>query len=357
MKIPITQARAEFTQALVAFYQERIAPTSFLTSFFRTVEKNSLYLSIEVKRGTERIAADVLRGTEGNRNTFSRSTEKIFKPPHYREFFDATELDFYDRLFTDTTGEVPIETFTNWLEVVIEKLGLLQDLIERSYELQCAQNFEDGIVTLVNGDNIDFKRKPASKVALGSGDRWNESTSDPIKDLRTAGDFMRSVGKAQGGIFNAIMGSDSFDSFVSHAKIVERGDLKDIDFLSLQMPQRQADGGVPHGRVSAGSYKFNIWTYPEFYEDKNGNTVPFINPKKTTIIPEKPNFTLGFAGVPTTVSLPDSLVQKAIGFTKGAYVIGEYLDERKKTHIWDITSSGLAIPEAIDQIYTLQTEV
>ena len=44
---------------------------SFLRSFFPVKTTASKYVSIEVQRGTEYAAVDVLRGTDGNRNTFS----------------------------------------------------------------------------------------------------------------------------------------------------------------------------------------------------------------------------------------------------------------------------------------------
>ena len=149
--ISSVQARALFTIKLIAVYKERTVPTSFLRSFFKTKESDTKQLSIEVQRGTEMIAVDVERGTQGQLNKFSRSTEKIFVPPYYREYFDATDLDFYDRLFTQN-GTIDVITFSQWLGTVVEKIAMLQDKIERAYELQCSQVFETGIVTLKNGE-------------------------------------------------------------------------------------------------------------------------------------------------------------------------------------------------------------
>ena len=38
----------------------------------------------------------------------------------------------------------------------------------------------------------------------------------------------------------------------------------------------------------------------------------------------------------------------------GAYIISEYREEKEKTHEFHIESAGVAIPTAIDQIYTMQ---
>ena len=123
--IPASQARALFTQSLVDVYKEMPKVTSFLRSFFPTKETGSRYLSIEVQRGFEKIAVDVLRGTEGNRNNFGKSTEKIFDPAYYREFFDMTQLDLYDRLFT-SSGDISENDFGALIAQAAEKLLMLQ---------------------------------------------------------------------------------------------------------------------------------------------------------------------------------------------------------------------------------------
>ena len=84
--IPATEARSRFTKAVLSTYKEMSVPTSFLKSFFKTSVKSTLNLSIEVERGFEKIASDVVRGTEGNRNSFGKSSEKIFTPPYFNEY-------------------------------------------------------------------------------------------------------------------------------------------------------------------------------------------------------------------------------------------------------------------------------
>jgi len=123
--IPASQARALFTQGLVDIYREQVKTTSFLRSFFPTEEFGTKYLSVEVERGFEKVAVDVTRGTEGNRNVFSKSTEKIWEPPLYDEFFDMTQLDLYDRLFT-SSGNISDTDFG----------ALIAEASNRTYALQ-----------------------------------------------------------------------------------------------------------------------------------------------------------------------------------------------------------------------------
>jgi hypothetical protein len=350
--ISTTEARSLFTKKLIAVYKERTAPTAFLRSFFQVKESDTKQISIEVQRGTEKIAVDVQRGTEGNRNQFSKSSEKIFVPPYYREYFDATDLDFYDRLFTEN-GTVDAVTFGMWLSTVAEKLMMLQHKIERRYELQCAQVLETGIVTLDNGDNIDFKRKADSLVANGAGNTWLTNTVNPYATLEAGATFIRTKGKAQGNIFNVIMGETALTHFLGNTIVKERADIRRISLDVIRQPQREATGGVLHGEVSAGAYVFRLWTYPEYYDTKTTTNNPYINPKKVMILPDSPYFVMGFAAVPQLIGTKAD-VGAGLAGKRGAFLVGEYLDERNSAHIIDIKSAGVAIPVSIDQIYTAQ---
>lgn len=343
--IQTSDARGLFTKKLIDIYRERISPMSFLRSFFKIKEASTLELSIEVQRGTEKIAVDIERGTDGNRNKFDKSTEKIFIPPFYREFFDATQLALYDRLFSDTSIEDGV--FADFLNQVSEKLGMLQDKIERSYELQCAQVLETGIVQLNAGINIDFKRKAASLVDKGAGAYWVAGTVSPYDDLEAGALFLRQTGKSRGATINVIFGSTAFADFLDNTIVKERADIRNFSMDLLNAPQRNSVGASFHGQVSAGAFKFNLWTYPEFYDTAAGVSTPFINAKKIEMVPENPRFSLGFAAVP-------QLLTDGRKVEKGAFVMGDFIDQRKSTHDFEIKSAGVAIPVAVDQIYTLQ---
>lgn len=337
-------ARNLFTKSLAAVYRERISPTSFLRSFFPVVEKGTKEISIEVERGFEKIAVDVVRGTEGNRNEFGKSTEKIFVPPYFREYFDMTSLDGYDKMFGD--GEISLNTFDNFLSDVSDKMSMVQSKIERSYEYQCSQVLETGIVTLTNGTNIDFKRKALSKVNVSGSNPWTTGSNSPYDDLNTGAQWLRSNGKSQGGTFNVIMGNEAYAAFEANATVQARSDIRNFMLDAIREPQRNSVGANYHGTTSAGAYRFNIWTYVEEYTNSSGVQTKYMNAKNIVILPESPRFNLVFAAVPQLLTQG--------GMTAGAYKFGEYTDERKHSHIMDVRSAGLAIPVAVDQIYTAQ---
>lgn len=341
MNISVTDARALFTKKLVAVYLEQTRVTSFLRSFFRVTETMAKEVSIEVRRGFEKIAVDVLRGTEGNRNIFSKSTEKIFLPPLYHEFLVANDNRLYD-VAIGMQSEIAFVELARELGI---DLFMLQQKIERAIEKQCADVLLTGIIELANGTNIDFKRK-ADALFDGSATPWTNDTYDPREHLKTGCEFVRKEGKSQGNIFNVIMGGQAKTAFDNNVFIKNLGDLKKIDYLNLTMPQRNSIGGTSHGVVSAGDYELRVWTYGEFYTNSAGVSTPYIDPKKIIILPESPDFVLAFAAVPQLIGKDGSVPQK------GAYLISEHVDERAANHEIHIKSAPVAIPVAVDQIYT-----
>jgi hypothetical protein len=354
--IPIQDARGVFTRELVASWNELLdlAPKNFLTSFFTKKVSDTKEVSIEVRRGTEKVASDVLRGTNGNRNQVSRHTEKLFVPPFYNEYFDATELDKYDLLFGQNALAANVNTVTSVIESAVEKLMILRYKIERAYELQASQVFESGIVQLKSGDNIDYRRKAGSMVDGGAGTYWNNAAVDPEVSFIAAGQFLRTIGKASDGVFNVILGERALQAFKSNPKIKQNNYNINIKLIDLHMPQASSLGAVLHGQYAAGSYLFNIWSYPEYYEDITETMVSYIDQDQAIFLPANSGkFVMSFAGVPAIIrdSRSDEFPQ-LISQTAADYVINNYIDPFQKKHVFEILSAGLAIPVSVDRIYS-----
>jgi len=354
----VQQAKQLYTQALVAVYTDQTAPLSFLRSFFKDSTSDTKLVSVEVQRGTEKVAIDVVRGTNGNRNSISRSTERIIEPPMYDEFLDATSLDAYDNYFGAGASTPTASTAARFLNSAGSKLALIRNKIERAYELQASQALFDGIVQLKNGDNIDYKRKAGSLVDLGAGSYWsaaNAATADPLADFKNAGDFLRNVGKMRGGVLNVVLGGDAYAAMLQMDKFKETSDLRRIDLVDITGPVQNSVGGVLHGEVSAGNYKVRLWTYPEVYTDANGDQQDYVPQNKFLALPEMTNFNLAYAATPVVMDLPtNSAFNSAVRQKKGKYNMYDYVDKRKATHNMGLRSAGIAILTAVDQVYTAQ---
>ena len=344
--VSLDDARGIFTNTVVAVYSERTQVTSFLRSFFPAKYSPTRLVTIAVKRGTEKVAVDVLRGTGANSVKKTKDSMKTLEPPLYALKSNVNELDVYDVAFATLDPGVMAQMATQQAEILMD----MTDQIERAYEKQCADILQSGVIQLVNHDNIIFPRKSTSMVDLGAGNYWTTGTVDPMLALENAGKFLREVGKSQGGRYNVIMGSEALNAMLNNPKFQDKyGSLKDITLGEIREPQRNATGGTLHGRVTAGAYTFIVWTYPEGYEDANGDFQYYIDPKNVVVLPEVTNFVTAFGLVP---QLPgDSANTTTQG---GQYVLREYIDNNHSNHVQEIKSAGVPIPVAIDRIYTFQ---
>src|SRR6478736_10214377 len=135
MNIQTTDAYGLFTKTLVAVYKERTVVQDFLSTFFPTTPADitdSLEISVLVQRTKEKVAKDVERGTDGNRNTFEKSTEKIFISPYFNEYFDQTHMQMFENLWRQSS--VSTNAFARLINNLADHSMELQNKIERAYE-------------------------------------------------------------------------------------------------------------------------------------------------------------------------------------------------------------------------------
>jgi len=360
--IPANQARGLFTQSLVDVYKQ-IPPTSnFLEMFFPKKTSSSRYIYWSVRRQGEPKAVDVIRGTDGNRNTFSISTDKIVDPPYFREYFDVTQTDLYYRAWDSAL--IDESKMADWMNWVLEQTQSLHDKIKRSYEYQRAQVLTTGIITYADGTTVDYKRNAASKIAYSSGIDWAAttgspavSTVNPFAAMAGGAQYLRTYGKAMGGNFIIIMGDNVKAAFDTNTFVLERQRTFNMKLDDLTPPFREANGSAYHGRISIGDYTGDIFTYPQFYDTStpaNPNTsTPYIDPNALIMIPMNPRFITGYAAVPFLPKSNESGFDLAMpAIQAGEYAIGNYMDSKKIAWEVDIRSAGIALPTAVDMIWT-----
>lgn len=344
--IPASEARKIYTSMLVELLMNRPKVSSFFRSFFKTKESATRYLTVEVERMNELVAVDVQRGSEGNFNKFSLATEKKFEPPYFREWFNMTEVDLYDRLIG--TGDVPEEIFAQFIDNLNKKVLALINKIERAIELMCSQALHTGIVTMSDGSSIDFKRKASSMVDLtGTTGYWTTDTVDPITSLQTGCDFLRAEGQVQGDVFNVVFGAAAWNALLNNPKFASKADVRRFDLANIAAPQRNAVGGTLLGQITIGNYSGNCWGYTGGYKAANGTWTKYMNDKNVIILPEQPNFTLGFAAVPQVFGA-DGVGPEVTG----QFHVNEKIDTFDGVHKRDVKSAPLPILTGVDEVYT-----
>lgn len=346
-KISTTDARGLYTKMLIAVYAQRRKPASYFRSMFKKVIADSLELSIEVQRGTQKIAVDVERGTAGNRNTFNKSTEKIFVPPYYKEFFNITEIDLYDRLFIDS--EVDAQVVQKFIRTTAQKLMLLQDKIERATEKMCADALLTGVITLKSGDSINYGRKAESLVDAGAGNYWANNVN-PYKQIEDDCQFIRDNGLVEDMTFTLTLGKTAWQDLRANTVFLQQQNLFNMKLDDIVPPTlKGVVGAVWHGQMSCGQYKVNIMTCPDTYADADTGTVTsFMDPKKYILTPDNTDFVLGYGAAPQLITEP----APAIGIQKGEFIIYDFIDPQLLSHTYNIQSAPLPVPVAIDTIVT-----
>jgi hypothetical protein len=126
--------------------------------------------------------------------------------------------------------------------------------------------------------------------------------------------------------------------------------------VDLKAPQTGAQGGVYHGTLSAGVYKINLWSYPEFYDNSAGVSTAYINTDYVYMIPVRSaKLIFSFAGVPAIIrDVRNAEFPEFIGQVEADYYINNYIDAKGKKHVFEILSAGLAVPVSIDRIYSMK---
>lgn len=351
------QARAIFTNQVIAVYTDMLAATSFLRTYFPSVQEFTRYVSIQVQRDLELMAVDVMRHSEGTHNNFGNSTDKVIDPPFYHEVFQLNDTDLYDRAFG--SSQIDKGAFTQLMAVVARRLTAIRAKIERAIEKQCADVLQTGVITLLNGDSINYRRKAGSLVANAAGNTWATGTTDPFATLAAGAEFLRTVGKSGDVIFDVILGATAHSHLFANTIFKERVTQNlnnSID--SINSPRRNATGAAFHGQLTIGSYKANLWTYPQSYDTVSGSTVTankYINDKKVIMLPSTDAvFKTAFAAVPKVPGVSASGLIETPQTAAEQFLVEDYIDQKHSAHMIGIKSAPVVVPVSVDKMYTVQ---
>lgn len=353
--ISAQQARAIFTSMCIDVYNDMLAAPGFLRSFFPSVQEFTRYVSIQVERDLELMAVDVMRHSGGNVNKFSKSTEKVVDPPFYNEIIFLNEMDGYDRAFGST--QIDKGFFSTFVAVVARRLNALRNKVFRAIEKQCADVLQTGVITLVSGDSINYRRKSASLVAYSSGINFADNANNPFTVMGTGIDFVRQVGKSSDVIFNIIFGNAAYAALTANTNYTSRVTQNlnnNIDLVNA--PQQGSTGYSFHGQLTVGSNRANIFTYNQTYDVVSGSTVTptqYIGTNNIIVLPTNTRFKTAYAAVPKVpITDPNSVGFSEASLDASQFVIDRYIDPKHKTDELSLQSAPVVVPTAIDQMWT-----
>lgn len=358
MAISIIEHTSVMTTKVVGTFKEVIPVAEGFSSWFPRETTPTFFVDIRVKRGTRKVAVDVMRFTEGQATKMTKLTEDKYLPPYYEleYFFNRDEI--YMRALEMGGMSSPTSNrmiAQNALDNLIEQ----KNMIGRSIKKQQAEVLQYGTITLVNGDNIDFRRKPASMVDVvaDGGAYWdNPTTAKPLSDLAKGGKFLRNVGTATGNVLNYVGRSETIAALLATDEFKSFADFRHIERMNIGMPQfSDSTGFTFNGQFAAGDFRVNIWSYDEIYEDENGADQYYLEDGMVILLP------VNFQGKTVFGALP-GMTDSTIAGTKTKipaavetdYLIRPFYDERTISSGMKMSSAPIVLPITIDRIYTLK---
>ena len=356
MAITIQNHTKTIASKVVGTFVEDKPVLAGFSGFFPRETAMTLEVDLEVQRDNDSIAVDVRRFTEGNKNKFSIVTEKKFQPPYFREEYDFQNDEVYMSTIALGVGLENSNVNAIIAQNALKNIRKMRSKIERSIRKQQADVMQTGIVELINGDSIDYKRKAASMVDLGSSQYFTNPTADPLASLKNAGTFLRDVGASSSTTLNMVMRGEGLAALLTNPVFKAEADNRRINRADVQSPEfDNVTGFAFHGQVASGDFNINLWTYNQKYTKADGTTAYYLDANKAVFIPDDFMAKTVFGGLP-------NMVDRQIGgenasmpsITEAEFLLRAYSDSKTMSSTLEITSAPLAMPITIDRIYTAQ---
>ena len=353
--IPAEQHSTTIMKKVVGRFKEDIPVRNGFAGFFPSETTNTLLVDVEVERDTETIAVDVMRFTEGNRSKRTRHSEHTYEPPFYEELYDFARDEVYmNSVAFGVMNSVGANQAIS--QNALKNVRSNKKKILRAIRKQQADVLQYGVVTLVNGDSIDYRRKPASMVDLGVGNYWSESGAEIVNNLDAAMRFLRDEGNSTGEEINLIMRNEAMNAFLRNDELKTILNSRRMDRAKIVMPQfDKATGMTFHGQVSAGDFNLNLWTYNEKYKTESGEIKYYLDRENAVIIPNDFQGKTVFGGLPyMRKARIGGADLKVPGVIEKDFLLRAYDDEKTISSTLALSSAPLVIPFTVDKIVTLK---
>ena len=355
-------------EAIGEAFEQLARPTGFYTGMYQTPETNivsSKTIFFDIKRNDEQFAVDVVRGTGGRGNINKRFSTKEYEPPFYNEFAWINQDERLLRVMGRTQFDEHTEA--DVLAAILQSQLVLSAKIDRSVEKQCADALFSGVITLVNGDTIDFKQKATHQVTSGDLGRsvWGNAAGDPDADLQDLCDLNRKDGKSTSNV--AEFSPEALNLYLKNTTVKEKTNFRRVDTIDLRPPRPNSEGANFHGTITVGDYELEVWTYPQFFTipigfglANEGTQQPYIPAFKVRVGNKNSRFDLVFAGVEKLVPV-ETPELTALGINqvpttmRGRMHTYGAVDELQENAKFGVKSAPLAIPTDIDSFSVITT--
>jgi hypothetical protein len=355
---------------LEAFKQKASPALYFASKAKKTITKAAKF-EIDVVRGRETYAVDIVMGGGSRSNDKSRFTTKEYTPLFYNESYEITAMELQNRIPGMTVYQAASMDYSDDLVALItDKQQCIQDKIVRAIELQARDALFDGQISPIGQKDttIDFKKKTAHNVAPSK--KWSASDGVPLTDIQAGADLCRENGLVDDMTFELTVADNVVEVLLANAQFSDKANLRHIQNVDMGMPRPEKKGATFHGYFSAGPYTIELWSYPQRYEipegfglDDEGTKAPYIPNGKAILMPKNGiRFDLVYGGVPVVSNQVDPSLAAlglngSLGIAEADFLPYAYLDFRKECISAGIKSNPLFIPHQIDGFMTFNNLV
>ena len=279
------------TTAAVEMFKKMGEPTKFFTDMFNDRgASNQEKIQMDVVRGEERVAVDVVPGTGPKESKkLQPYTSKEYITPAYDESYIMTAGELKTRLAGDnafTPADINSRTATYFRDAM--KDG--QDRIDRAVEAQAVEVLTTGLLTFENNESLDFK--PKSSHFTSASVPWSTVTASAVDDIDALAQEIRKDSLAVPDII--IMGSLAFKEFLRLNETKDAINFRRAKLIEITPPRPASaeKGAVFHGVWTVASYEYQIWTYPQYRVTSLDGVLPvtkveYLNADKVVVMSSK----------------------------------------------------------------------
>ena len=295
----------EQTIQMLELYRQQVGTPRFLSGFFQSPARNfhnSQDVEIDILREDEEVAvtvADISAGARLNEATIL--TNKRFTPPVYKE---AGPVNAY-QLMLRSAGQDPFQDpayQANAMRASMDIGRRCEEKIRRAVELMASQVLQTGELTIIDdGGNTSFAMDffPKATHFPQTAVSWATSaTAVPIDDLESLANVIMTNGREMPT--DLIMGRTAYLNFMATTQVLNYADNRRINIVQLDRPTLPGSGAVYHGTLSAGQYRFNLWTYMGRYKAVDSGTITeYITPTNVVMLNPSSRRDLTWGNIPT----------------------------------------------------------
>ena len=335
-----------FLEKIVAVYDQEmdVSVPTFCTGMYAAEYSDTEHVSVDIARANESIAKEVT----GNAEEFvdlGEETNKDYVPLEYRQTVLINNRTGYRR----DLGEQPFSSVgqaARTIKRIMRSTAFAEKRIKRAVELRSIGALLDGQI-VVGNETISFNRKATHNFTASTA--WTAAGADIEANLKTMGELIRKDGLVN--VAKLVVGETALTALYSKEDYRTQLDQRWRGDISKVYERDDMTGGIFHGIITAGSWQFKVYSFPQYYENAAGVQTRYLPADKVIALPEMPKFTMAYGGIP--LQFKDNLLSNGMPpiqeMVRGEKLIKSYTDMKRENYFVSVCSRPLPLPVAVDQ--------